>query len=98
MSIINSIITKSTEYKEQPYPFITDAPTSSLGQKDTESYLKLVSEIFEQSIVLSKDFEESINSIGDQISIGTIHNLIPVNIDTSIDSSLTNTYTKITKI
>ena len=33
MSVINSIISKSSEYKEQPFPFLTDAPTSSLVQK-----------------------------------------------------------------
>ena len=98
MSVINSIISKSSEYKEQPFPFLTDAPTSSLGAKDTESYLRLISEIFEQSIVLSKDFEESLDFKSKKIKVGSIFNLKPINIDNAKESSLTNTYTTISKV
>ena len=98
MSVINSIISKSSEYKEQPFPFLTDAPTSSLGPKDTEAYLKLISNVFDQSIVLSKDFEEIKDFKSKNIKVGSIFNLKPVNLDNTKESSLTNTYTSINKI
>jgi DNA sulfur modification protein DndD len=55
MSIINAIITKSNEYKGQSFPFITDAPSSSLDDPTTKSYSEVISEIFEQSIIMTKD-------------------------------------------
>ncbi|MCB8999924.1 MAG: hypothetical protein H6540_07670 [Bacteroidales bacterium] len=55
MSIINAIITKSNEYKGQSFPFITDAPSSSLDDATTKSYSLAISEIFEQSIIMTKD-------------------------------------------
>lgn len=55
MSIINAIITKSNEYKGQSFPFITDAPSSSLDDPTTRSYSEVISEIFEQSIIMTKD-------------------------------------------
>lgn len=55
MSIINAIITKSNEYKGQSFPFITDAPSSSLDDPTTRSYSEVISDIFEQSIIMTKD-------------------------------------------
>jgi len=98
MSIINAIISKSSEYKNQPYPFLTDAPTSNLGVKDTLAYVDLISNIFEQSIVLSKDLADKIEALKNNNKITSIYNFKPVNIDESKNSSLNNTYTKIEKI
>lgn len=98
MSIINSIISKSSEYKNQPYPFVTDAPTSSLGEKDTISYLKLVSKIFGQSIVMSKDLFGNMDEIKKTIKIGSIYELNPQKLDSNKESTLKNTYTLIKKV
>ena len=98
MSIINAIISKSSEYKNQPYPFLTDAPTSNLGVKDTLAYVDLISNIFEQSIVLSKDLADKIETLKNNNKITSIYNFKPVNIDETKNSSLNNTYTKIERI
>ena len=98
MSIINAIISKSSEYKNEPYPFLTDAPTSNLGVKDTLSYVDLISNIFGQSIVLSKDLSENIEGLKKNPKIPAIFNFTPVNIDETKKAALENTYTKIEKI
>ena len=98
MSIINSIISKSSEYKNQPFPFVTDAPTSSLGEKDTISYLKLVSKIFGQSIVMSKDLFGNMDEIKKTIKIGSIYELNPQKLDSNKESTLKNTYTLINRV
>jgi len=98
MSIINAIISKSSEYKNEPFPFLTDAPTSNLGVKDTLSYVDLISNIFGQSIVLSKDLSENIQDLKKNDKIPSIFNFTTINIDETKKSSLENTYTKIEKI
>ena len=98
MSIINAIISKSSEYKNLPFPFITDAPTSNLGNKDTLAYMNLISNIFEQSIVLSKDLSENIDLLKKSEKITSIFNFVPTNIDSTKPPSLENTHTEIQKI
>lgn len=98
MSIINAIISKSSEYKNEPFPFLTDAPTSNLGVKDTLSYVDLISNIFGQSIVLSKDLSENVENLKNNDKIPSIFNFKTINIDKTKKSSLENTYTKIEKI
>ncbi|MGJ8715662.1 MAG: hypothetical protein ACSHXG_11205 [Maribacter stanieri] len=58
MCIINAIISLTNDYKDESYPFITDAPTSNLDDKATFAYLKSISNTFEQSIVITKDISE----------------------------------------
>lgn len=98
MSIINAIITKSSEYKNEPFPFLSDAPTSNLGVKDTLSYVDLITNIFDQSIVLSKDLSENLEDLKKNKKVTSIFNLAPVNIDINKPPSLENTFTKIEKI
>ena len=98
MSIINAIITKSSEYKNEPFPFLSDAPTSNLGVKDTLSYVDLITNIFDQSIVLSKDLSENLEALKKNKKVTSIFNLAPVNIDINKSPSLDNTFTKIEKI
>ena len=69
-----------------------------LGKKDTISYLKLVSDIFDQSIVMSKDLFGNMDEIKESIKIGSIHELNPVKLNENKDSTLKNTYTIINKI
>lgn len=98
MSIINAIISKSSEYKNESFPFLTDAPTSNLGVNDTFSYVNLISNIFDQSIVLSKDLSEKIDKLKINNKITSIFNFTPVNIDKTKDATKENTYTLIEKI
>ncbi|MDB2394216.1 hypothetical protein N9V73_00815, partial [Flavobacteriaceae bacterium] len=58
MCIINAIISLTNDYKDESYPFITDAPTSNLDDKATFAYLESISGTFEQSIVITKDISE----------------------------------------
>ena len=58
MCIINAIISLTNDYKDESYPFITDAPTSNLDDKATFAYLKSIKGTFEQSIVITKDISE----------------------------------------
>jgi DNA sulfur modification protein DndD len=58
MCIINAIISLTNDYKNESYPFITDAPTSNLDDKATFAYLESISGTFEQSIVITKDISE----------------------------------------
>lgn len=55
MCIINAILTLTQKATEIFYPFIVDAPTSKLDDSHTSSYLKAISEAYEQSIVFTKD-------------------------------------------
>ncbi len=59
MCIINAIISLTNDYKEEAYPFITDAPTSNLNPEATYAYLRSISNTFEQSIVITKDISEN---------------------------------------
>ena len=59
MCIINAIISLTNDYKDESYPFITDAPTSNLDDKATFAYLESISGTFEQSIVITKDISEN---------------------------------------
>lgn len=58
MCIINAIISLTNNYKDESYPFITDAPTSNLDDKATFAYLESISDTFKQSIVITKDIAE----------------------------------------
>jgi hypothetical protein len=58
MCIINAIISLTNDYKDESYPFITDAPTSNLDENATFAYLNSISSTFEQSIVITKDISE----------------------------------------
>lgn len=55
MCIINAILTLTQKATKIFYPFIVDAPTSKLDDLHTSSYLKAISEAYEQSIVFTKD-------------------------------------------
>ena len=55
MCIINAMVLISNEYKNKSYSFITDAPTSDLDDGTSKLYYRVVSDEFEQSVVLTKD-------------------------------------------
>lgn len=57
MSIINALLSLNQEAIGTFYPFISDAPTSSFDPETTHKYLRGIKDIFEQTIIITKDVE-----------------------------------------
>lgn len=78
LSIISAIVKLSSEYKNEVYPFIADAPTSDFAKDFTDGYLTSVAETYDQSIIISKDvvseigFYKNMNGIRKVISIDKV--------------------------
>jgi DNA sulfur modification protein DndD len=56
ISILFAISKLASEIKEENFPMIFDAPTSSFGENKTAQFLNLISETDNQKILLIKDF------------------------------------------
>jgi DNA sulfur modification protein DndD len=56
ISILFAISELASEIKEENFPMIFDAPTSSFGESKTAQFLNLVYETKNQKILLLKDF------------------------------------------
>ena len=56
ISILFAISELATETKEENFPMIFDAPTSSFGENKTAQFLNLIFETENQKILLIKDF------------------------------------------
>ncbi len=56
ISILFAISELATELREESYPMIFDAPTSSFGETKTSQFLNLIYETGNQKILLIKDF------------------------------------------
>lgn len=56
ISILFAISELASELKEESYPMIFDAPTSSFGETKSAEFLNLIFEIGNQKILLVKDF------------------------------------------
>lgn len=59
ISILFAISELASEIKEENYPMIFDAPTSSFGENKTAQFLNLIFETENQKILLIKDFLET---------------------------------------
>lgn len=57
MSIINAMLSLNQEAIGTFYPFISDAPTSSFDIETTHKYLMGIKDIFDQSIIMTKDID-----------------------------------------
>jgi len=57
MSIINAMLSLNQDAIGIYYPFISDAPTSSFDIETTQKYLMGIKDIFNQSIIITKDVE-----------------------------------------
>lgn len=57
MSIINAMLSLNQEAVGTFYPFISDAPTSSFDPPTTHKYLLGIKDIFDQSIIMTKDVD-----------------------------------------
>lgn len=56
ISILFAISELATELREESYPMVFDAPTSSFGETKTSMFLNLIYENRTQKILLVKDF------------------------------------------
>jgi DNA sulfur modification protein DndD len=56
IAILFAISELASEYREEGYPMIFDAPTSSFGETKTAEFLNLIYETGNQKILLLKDF------------------------------------------
>lgn len=65
MSIINALLSLNQEAIGTFYPFISDAPTSSFDPETTHKYLHGIKDIFEQTIIITKDVEIDSNNYKD---------------------------------
>lgn len=57
MSIINALLSLNQEAMNVYYPFISDAPTSNFDIETTFKYLLGIKDIFDQTIIMTKDVE-----------------------------------------
>lgn len=67
LAVIAGILTVAQEQFGQQYPFVTDAPVSSLGGDNKQSTIKTILEAFEQSVIIIKDDTSSKNKTNDEI-------------------------------
>lgn len=65
MSIINALLSLNQDAIGTFYPFISDAPTSSFDPETTHKYLRGIKDIFEQTIIITKDVEIDSNNYKD---------------------------------
>ena len=78
MSIINALLSLNQEALGVYYPFISDAPTSSFDLSTTHKYLMGIKDVFDQSIVMTKDVEigsDKYNDLYNQRNISHIYQL-----------------------
>lgn len=78
MSIINALLSLNQEAMDIYYPFISDAPTSSFDLETTHKYLLGIKDIFEQSIILTKDVDlasDKYIDLRNQNNVSRIYNL-----------------------
>jgi len=97
MSLISSVLKLSNEYKGESYPFIVDAPTSNFDDTITKPFIKSVSENFTQGLVILKDIHLEIDAYKNEDFTKSIHT-IEKSSDSSVESSITNSYTIINPI
>jgi DNA sulfur modification protein DndD len=62
ISILLAISELANEVRDETYPMIFDAPTSSFGETKTGDFLNLIYETSNQKIILMKDFVGSIKN------------------------------------
>jgi len=76
MSIINAMLSLNQEAIGTFYPFISDAPTSSFDFETTHKYLLGIKDIFEQSIIMTKDVDiesENYQDLTSQAKVSRIY-------------------------
>lgn len=59
MSIINALLSLNQDALNVYYPFISDAPTSNFDLETSQSYLFAIKDMYEQTIIMTKDVDVS---------------------------------------
>lgn len=59
VALVTSVLKLAKERLARSYPMISDAATSDMDDLNAINYVRVSSEIFEQTIILSKDFSKS---------------------------------------
>lgn len=67
LAVIAGILTVAQEQFDQQYPFVTDAPVSTLGGDNKLSTVETMINCFEQSIIIIKDDTSTKNKTNDEI-------------------------------
>ncbi len=78
MSIINALLSLNQEKLKTYYPFISDAPTSSFDLSTTHKYLMGIKDIFNQTIIMTKDVElgsDKYNDIVKESKVSRVYQL-----------------------
>ena len=78
MSIINALLSLNQDAIGTFYPFISDAPTSSFDPETTHKYLRGIKDIFQQTIIITKDVEidsDNYKDLYDQENVSRIYSL-----------------------
>lgn len=98
MSVINSILSLSSEKIGKDYPLIADAPSSVFDQDNTKTYTEKINETFTQVILMSKDYSapENLNFISGLSSISKVYFIENKKIDDSGNDGESNHRTFIT--
>jgi len=97
MSIISAILKLSNDYKEQSFPFITDAPASDFDLEMTIPFLESVSRNFNQSIVILKDVKDQLLTLKKENYISSIKKITLLSPENK-SASMSNSYTNIENI
>lgn len=78
MSIINALLSLNQQALETYYPFISDAPTSNFDPETTYKYLTAIKDIFDQTIIITKDVEDgsdNFKNLMNMKNVSRIYNL-----------------------
>lgn len=79
VSIINALLSLNQEAMGVYYPFISDAPTSSYDHETTAAYLFGIKDIYQQSIIITKDLDidgEGYDKLFNDCKVSRIYELV----------------------
>ena len=76
IALMTAILMMAREKIQQHYPLIVDAPTSVMDVENTMSYIRVSGDAFDQSIIISKDYDDSMLAGSDVVSAA--HKFVPL--------------------
>lgn len=95
MSVINAILSLSSEKMGKSYPLVADAPSSVFDPESTKSYTEKISETFDQVILISKDYstEADLNFLTKIDQIKRVYQIENKAVDDTMEKSESNNRT-----
>lgn len=80
VALVTSVLKLTKERLKRNYPMISDAATSDMDEVNAKNFVRVTSEIFDQTIIISKDFDKS--AIAELASSNVkIYSLTPTTLD-----------------